>query len=73
MVDEGLATPEMIDRVICYGFGRRMGYTGYFKRLDLIGLDFASVWTRPKACSRGRRLPSMWRKEKPAWLRERFL
>ena len=42
MVDEGLATPEMIDNVICFGFGRRMTYTGYFKRLDLIGLDFSS-------------------------------
>jgi 3-hydroxybutyryl-CoA dehydrogenase len=48
MVDEGLATPEMIDNVICYGFGRRMGYTGYFKRLDLIGLDFASGLDKAK-------------------------
>ena len=48
MVDEGLATPEMIDNVICYGFGRRMGYTGYFKRLDLIGLDFASSLDKAK-------------------------
>ena len=48
IVDEGLATPEMIDNVICYGFGRRMGYTGYFKRLDLIGLDFASGLDKAK-------------------------
>jgi 3-hydroxybutyryl-CoA dehydrogenase len=48
MVDEGLSTPEMIDNVICYGFGRRMGYTGYFKRLDLIGLDFASGLDKAK-------------------------
>ena len=48
MVDEGLATPEMIDNVICFGFGRRMGYTGYFKRLDLIGLDFASSLNKAK-------------------------
>ena len=41
LVDEGLATPETIDNVICYGFGRRMAYTGYFKRLDLIGLKAA--------------------------------
>jgi 3-hydroxybutyryl-CoA dehydrogenase len=40
MVDEGLATPETIDDVICFGFGRRMAYSGYFKRLDLVGLDF---------------------------------
>ncbi|MBA7682017.1 hypothetical protein ES703_90363 [subsurface metagenome] len=30
----------MIDDIISFGFGRRMAYTGYFKRLDLIGLDF---------------------------------
>ena len=41
LVDEGVATPETIDNVICYGFGRRMAYTGYFKRLDLIGLKFS--------------------------------
>jgi len=40
LVDKGIATPEMIDDVIQFGFGRRMAYTGYFKRLDLIGLDF---------------------------------
>ncbi len=39
LVDKGAATPEMIDDVITYGFGRRMTFTGYFKRLDLIGLD----------------------------------
>ncbi len=38
LVDEGLATPEVIDNVITFGFGRRMGYTGYFKRQDLVGL-----------------------------------
>ena len=46
LVDEGLATPETIDNVICYGFGRRMAYTGYFKRLDLIGLKFSGNSTR---------------------------
>ncbi len=40
-IDRGFATPEMIDDVIQFGFGRRMAYTGYFKRLDLIGLDFS--------------------------------
>lgn len=40
LVDRGAATPEMIDDVISFGFGRRMAYTGYFKRIDLIGLDF---------------------------------
>lgn len=41
LVDRGIATPEMIDDVIQFGFGRRMAYTGYFKRNDLIGLDFS--------------------------------
>lgn len=40
LVDQGVCTPEMIDDVISFGFGRRMAYTGYFKRMDLIGLDF---------------------------------
>jgi 3-hydroxybutyryl-CoA dehydrogenase len=48
MVDEGLATPEMIDNVISFGFGRRMAYTGYFKRLDLIGLDFTASLDKSK-------------------------
>ena len=40
LADQGAASPEMIDDVISFGFGRRMAYTGYFKRMDLIGLDF---------------------------------
>ena len=40
LVDQGVCSPEMIDNVISFGFGRRMAYTGYFKRMDLIGLDF---------------------------------
>ena len=40
LVDQGVGTPQMIDDIISFGFGRRMAYTGYFKRLDLIGLDF---------------------------------
>lgn len=40
LVDQGVCTPETIDDVISFGFGRRMAYTGYFKRMDLIGLDF---------------------------------
>ncbi len=40
LVDKGVCSPEMIDDIISFGFGRRMAYTGYFKRLDLIGLDF---------------------------------
>ena len=39
LVDKGVCTPKMIDDVIIYGFGRRMPYSGYFKRWDLIGLN----------------------------------
>jgi 3-hydroxybutyryl-CoA dehydrogenase len=41
LVDKGVCTPQMIDDIIQFGFGRRMAYTGYFKRMDLIGLDFS--------------------------------
>ena len=41
LVDQGVCNPNMIDNIISFGFGRRMAYTGYFKRLDLIGLDFS--------------------------------
>jgi len=43
LVEKGIAYPELIDDVISFGFGRRMAYTGYFKRLDLIGLDFITT------------------------------
>jgi len=39
LVDDEVCGPEMIDDVISFGFGRRMAYTGYFKRMDLIGLE----------------------------------
>ncbi|MBI2910376.1 MAG: 3-hydroxyacyl-CoA dehydrogenase family protein [Chloroflexi bacterium] len=39
LVDNKVCTPEMIDTIIMYGFGRRMANTGYFIRQDLIGLD----------------------------------
>jgi len=42
LVDKGVCTPEMIDEIIQFGFGRRMGYTGWFRRQDLIGLDFGA-------------------------------
>jgi len=41
LVDHGVATPEMIDDVIQFGFGRRMAYSAYFKQADLRGLDFS--------------------------------
>jgi 3-hydroxybutyryl-CoA dehydrogenase len=40
-IDRGNATPEMIDDVIQFGFGRRMAYTAYFKQVDVRGLDFS--------------------------------
>jgi 3-hydroxybutyryl-CoA dehydrogenase len=40
LVERGIPYPELIDDVISFGFGRRLAYTGYFKRMDLIGLDF---------------------------------
>ncbi len=48
LVDQGAATPEMIDDIISFGFGRRMAYTGYFKRMDLIGLDFAYTMAKER-------------------------
>lgn len=36
LVDEGIATPEQIDRILCLSLGFRMGP---FELLDLIGLD----------------------------------
>jgi 3-hydroxybutyryl-CoA dehydrogenase len=40
LIDEGVATPEMIDDVISYSFGRRMPFTAHFKQMDLRGLEF---------------------------------
>ncbi|WP_412539151.1 3-hydroxyacyl-CoA dehydrogenase NAD-binding domain-containing protein [Longispora sp. K20-0274] len=39
IVGEGVATPEMVDRILTHGIGRRFGATGIFDRLDLAGLD----------------------------------
>ncbi len=41
LVEQGVCTPQMIDDIIIYGFGRRMFNTGWFIRNDLIGLDFS--------------------------------
>jgi 3-hydroxybutyryl-CoA dehydrogenase len=48
LVDEGVGTPQAIDQVIMFGFGRRMRFTGYFKRLDLVGLDHTVFGARAK-------------------------
>jgi 3-hydroxybutyryl-CoA dehydrogenase len=41
LVDKKICTPQMIDDIIMYSFGRRMANTGWFIRNDLIGLDFS--------------------------------
>lgn len=38
LVDEGM-TPQTVDDIITFGFGRRLPFQGYFKRLDLVGLN----------------------------------
>ncbi|WIG95923.1 3-hydroxyacyl-CoA dehydrogenase family protein [Myxococcus sp. SDU36] len=43
LVQEGVATPEMVDRVLTQGVGRRLGASGVFDRLDLVGLDFMTA------------------------------
>jgi 3-hydroxybutyryl-CoA dehydrogenase len=48
LVDKGVCTPETIDDVISFGFGRRMAYTAHFKRLDLIGLDLIDTMSRER-------------------------
>ncbi|MFH1031882.1 MAG: 3-hydroxyacyl-CoA dehydrogenase family protein [Chloroflexota bacterium] len=40
MFDEWKYTPEMVDDIVTYGFGRRLAFGGPFLRQDLIGLDF---------------------------------
>jgi 3-hydroxybutyryl-CoA dehydrogenase len=52
LVEKGMPYPELIDDVISFGFGRRLAYTGYFKRMDLIGLDFGY------RAAQGRRAPA---------------
>ncbi|RKH33273.1 3-hydroxyacyl-CoA dehydrogenase family protein [Corallococcus sicarius] len=42
LVQEGVATPEMVDRVLTQGIGRRFGASGIFDRLDLAGLDLVT-------------------------------
>ena len=41
LIDRRVCSYQTIDDVISFGFGRRLAYTAYFKRLDLIGLDFS--------------------------------
>jgi len=60
LVDEGICTPETIDDIVQFGFGRRMAYTGYFKRMDLIGLDFGYMSAKDQGRVPGSLLPSTW-------------
>lgn len=46
LVQEGVATPQMVDRVLTQGIGRRLGVTGVFDRLDLVGLDLVAAIMR---------------------------
>ncbi|MGC8644105.1 MAG: 3-hydroxyacyl-CoA dehydrogenase family protein [Isosphaeraceae bacterium] len=39
IVEQGVAGPEAIDRVVKFGFGRRLAVTGPFEVFDLAGLD----------------------------------
>jgi len=48
LVDEGLGSPQIVDDAIMFGFGRRMRYTGYFKRLDLVGLDHTAYGAKAR-------------------------
>jgi 3-hydroxybutyryl-CoA dehydrogenase len=48
LVDQGVCSPETIDDIISFGFGRRLAYTGFFKRLDLIGLDFIETFYKER-------------------------
>jgi 3-hydroxybutyryl-CoA dehydrogenase len=43
LADAGVATPEDIDAVVKYGFGRRLAVAGPFEVLELIGWDLVSV------------------------------
>jgi 3-hydroxybutyryl-CoA dehydrogenase len=46
LVDEGVATPETVDRVVRSGLARRYRYTGPFETVALGGID---SWTRVAA------------------------
>jgi len=45
LIDEGICDPQTMDDIIEYGFGRRLAFTGFFKRQDLLGLDFVHTAT----------------------------
>jgi 3-hydroxyacyl-CoA dehydrogenase len=39
IVDQGIASPEAVDQVVKFGFGRRLAAAGPFEVFDLAGLD----------------------------------
>ncbi len=48
MIDEGICDPHTMDDIIEFGFGRRLAFTGFFKRQDLLGLDFVHTVSTSK-------------------------
>ncbi len=40
LIDDGGCSPETIDDLIRFGFGRRLAYTAHYIHSDVIGLDF---------------------------------
>jgi 3-hydroxybutyryl-CoA dehydrogenase len=40
MVDEKGCSPQVVDDLMRFGFGRRLTYTAHYIRYDLLGLDF---------------------------------
>lgn len=55
LAEEGVATPEMIDQIIRFGFGRRLAVRGVFDSFDLVGLDLMAAVMR----NNGREVPSV--------------
>ncbi len=49
LIDQHGVTPYIVDDLIKFGFGRRMGYTAAYIRSDMLGLD----WTYNNAKARG--------------------
>jgi 3-hydroxybutyryl-CoA dehydrogenase len=46
LIDEGICDPHTIDDIIEFGFGRRLAFTGFFKRQGLLGQDFIYTVTK---------------------------
>ena len=55
LVETGIATPDMIDRLVTLGFGRRLAVMGLFDRFDMVGLDLTAEILR----NAGREVPAV--------------